>query len=181
MRSSPVVTLQNCSVEKGEPQLENVNILSIPENMELPSYDWPTNVMSFDIPAALASVSPAHGELAPISNGLGHLENEDIRIDAQLRNGKAKSRSVITISWVFHSKSQEKLKVPEPELTVKEGSVDGEKKRRGREKKQMNKCSVNEFSRTKTHLRYLSRWIKHEQNLIDAYSAEGWKRQSSPG
>ncbi|XP_073120209.1 pathogenesis-related homeodomain protein-like [Henckelia pumila] len=178
MRPNPVVTLQNCSAEKREPLLENVNTLSIPENMELPSYDGPANVMSLDIPAARASLSPAHGELEPRSNGLGRLENEDNRIDAQLGNNKAKSRSAVTSSRVLRSKSQEKLKVLEPELTVKEGSVDGEKKRKRRKKKQMNKGSVSEFSRTKTHLRYLLHRIKCEQNLIDAYTAEGWKRQS---
>ncbi|XP_075520834.1 pathogenesis-related homeodomain protein-like [Primulina tabacum] len=176
MRPSRVVTLQNCSEEKREPLLEKVNTLSIPENMELSSYDGPTNVMSLDIPAACASVSSAHGELEPRSNGLGCLENEDNRIDAQLRYNKAKSKSVVTSSWILRSKSQEKLKVPEADLTVK--GVDEERKKRVRKKKQMNKGSVSEFSKTKTHLRYLLQRIKYDQNLIDAYSAEGWKRQS---
>lgn len=66
--------------------------------------------------------------------------------------------------------------MPEPELTLKEGSVDGEKKRRRKKKKHIYKGSISGFSKTKTHLRYLLCRIKHEQNLIDAYSAEGWKR-----
>lgn len=176
MRPSPVVTLQNCSEETREPLLENVNTLSIPENMELPSYYGPTNAMNLDIPAACASVSLARGELESRSNGLSRLENEN-RIDAQLRNNQAKSKYVVTSSWILRSKSQEKLKVPEPELIVKEG-VDEEKKRRVRKKKQMKKGSGSEFSRTKTHLRYLLQRIKYDQNLIDAYSAEGWKKLS---
>lgn len=75
MRPSPVFTLQNCSPEKGEPLLENVNTLSILGNMELQSYDGSTKVMSLDVTGACASVFHDHGELGQRSNGLGRLEN----------------------------------------------------------------------------------------------------------
>ncbi|KAG9137048.1 hypothetical protein Leryth_018997 [Lithospermum erythrorhizon] len=42
----------------------------------------------------------------------------------------------------------------------------------------MKKTPVSEFLRMRNHLRYLLHRITIEQNLIDAYSSEGWRKQS---
>ncbi|CAH9125761.1 unnamed protein product [Cuscuta epithymum] len=47
-----------------------------------------------------------------------------------------------------------------------------------RKEKQMKQVSVDEFSRTRVKLRYFLHRITYEQNLIDAYSTEGWKGKS---
>ncbi|KAL3515339.1 hypothetical protein ACH5RR_022241 [Cinchona calisaya] len=78
---------------------------------------------------------------------------------------------------VLRARSQEKPKDCEPRDVVMEDGVT-EANRRKRKKKQTRKIPVNEFSRIRAHLRYLLHRIKYEQNLIDAYSGEGWKGQS---
>lgn len=107
----------------------------------------------------------------------GFLENDDRGSSKQRRERKAKSKGPVASSWVLRPKSQEKIKAPEPVETVKESSANGEKKKRGRKPKNMQNNNINEFSRTRTHLRYLLHRISYEQNLIDAYSAEGWRGQ----
>ncbi|RAL39653.1 hypothetical protein DM860_003186 [Cuscuta australis] len=47
-----------------------------------------------------------------------------------------------------------------------------------RKEKQRKHIAVDEFSRIRAKLRYFLHRIKYEQNLIDAYSTEGWKGQS---
>ncbi|KAI3445923.1 hypothetical protein Pfo_002588 [Paulownia fortunei] len=173
---------QNVGAEKREPLLENVKILSVVENLEGASQNGLTSLENMGMPPGTASVNPGNGILEPVqidaTNDSGHLGNEDRGSSGQSRKRKAKLEGPVTSSWFLRSKSQEKPKAPDPNDTVKEGSANGEKKRRGRKKKQMKKNTVNEFSRTRTHLRYLLHRIKYEQSLIDAYSAEGWKGQS---
>lgn len=47
-----------------------------------------------------------------------------------------------------------------------------------RKEKQRKQFPVDEFSKIKAKLRYFLHRIKYEQNLIDAYSTEGWKGKS---
>ncbi|GAB2291725.1 hypothetical protein Dimus_025976 [Dionaea muscipula] len=54
----------------------------------------------------------------------------------------------------------------------------GSKRRRGRRKRQMNRRSHDDFSKMRRHLKYLLHRVQYEQNLIDAYSSEGWRGQS---
>ncbi|KAL3534872.1 hypothetical protein ACH5RR_003333 [Cinchona calisaya] len=51
-------------------------------------------------------------------------------------------------------------------------------KRRTRQKRRKHNLVVDEVSRLQRRTRYLLIKVKLEQNLIDAYSAEGWKGQS---
>ncbi|XP_041013795.1 homeobox protein HAT3.1 [Juglans microcarpa x Juglans regia] len=50
-----------------------------------------------------------------------------------------------------------------------------EEKQRKSKKRRGKRIVADEFSRIRTHLRYLLNRISYEQNLIDAYSSEGWK------
>lgn len=50
-----------------------------------------------------------------------------------------------------------------------------EEKQRKRKNRREKRRVVDEFSKIRTHLRYLLNRINYEQSLIDAYSSEGWK------
>ncbi|KAL8143718.1 hypothetical protein V2J09_016750 [Rumex salicifolius] len=70
---------------------------------------------------------------------------------------------------------QEKIAASEPDKIV-DNSHDG--KKRGRKKRYHNRKLHDEFSKMKIHLKYLLHRMRYEQNLIDAYSSEGWRGQS---
>lgn len=82
----------------------------------------------------------------------------------------------VTRSRSLRLRSQEKSIEHDFSNTVEEEGADGEKTRKKR-KKRMEETRVDEFSRIRTHLRYLLHRIKYEKNFIDAYSGEGWKGQ----
>lgn len=173
----------NAGAEKTEPLLESTKMLPVVENMEVASQNGLSNLENMGTPLGMASDDPGNGEIDPMqidaTNDSGHLGSEDRAASGQSRKRKSKVKGPVTSSWSLRSKSQDKPKAPEPTETVEAGSANGEKKRRGRKKKQMKNNIVNEFSRVRTHLRYLFHRIKYEQSLIDAYSAEGWKGQRS--
>ncbi|XAR52889.1 hypothetical protein NMG60_11021213 [Bertholletia excelsa] len=97
----------------------------------------------------------------------------------RFKKGKHARRHVEN-TRVLRSMSQEKSKEPEPSNDMAEqgDTTDKEKRRMKRKKKRVKKTTVDEFSRIRTHLRYLLNRMNYEQNLIDAYSGEGWKGQS---
>lgn len=92
-----------------------------------------------------------------------------------------KRKSTLTIpvtARVLRSRSQEKSKESEKkDVVVEDDAIEANRQKR-RKKKLRRKIPANEFSRIRAHLRYLLHRIKYEQNLIDAYSGEGWKGQS---
>lgn len=128
-----------------------------------------------------SGVNPSYGKLIPLkveaTNDSVLLESNSRGSSRQRIKRKAKLEGPGSSSWLLRSKSEEKPKASEPVETVNEGSANGEKKRRGRKPKNVQKGTVSEFSSKKTHLRYLMHRINYEQNLIDAYSAEGWRGQ----
>ena len=93
---------------------------------------------------------------------------------AKLVKRKYKLRSSVSNTRVLRSRSQEKPIAPQPGGdNLVNASTSRERKRR--KKKRMEKTTADEFVRIRTHLRYLLNRMSYEQNLIDAYSTEGWK------
>ncbi|CAI9769981.1 unnamed protein product [Fraxinus pennsylvanica] len=178
---TPGDVTQNFSTEQKGLLLENTTS-SVVENLEGPSGNKAINVVLalgyFGTPCGRASVNTLSGQAGAMEkdviNDCSLLKAEEEGTPVQLRTSKSSANN----KWFLRSKSQEKPKASDPKNTAVEDNANGEKKRRGRKKKEMNKGPANEFSRTRTHLRYLLHRIRYEQNLIDAYSAEGWKRQS---
>lgn len=162
-------------------QLWEVKISSAFEKLEEPFQNFPVDVDCSGASTGHASENLNSGKLEPIQvdmvNEVGRMEAECKGTELQQRKRKAKQISAVTSSCALHPKSPEKSMVFEAESVMSEGNASGEKKRRGRKKKEVERGSVNEFLKTKIHLRYLLHRIKYEQSLIDAYSAEGWKGQ----
>ncbi|KAA8536251.1 hypothetical protein F0562_028729 [Nyssa sinensis] len=104
----------------------------------------------------------------------------DKRTSARSGKGKYTLRSSVECTRVLPLRSQEKSKAPEHGDIVAEHGANEEKSRRRRRKKKKHtkNIPVDEFSRIRKNLRYLLARMSYEQNLIDAYSGEGWKGQS---
>ena len=105
---------------------------------------------------------------------------------------------VVSRFWVFvfsgqklHKSGRKSSQKPSSKLQGKNVSLgsrkegkdaDGEVKlqkikRRRKKKRQKNNADVDDASRLQRRTRYLLIRMKLEQNLIDAYSGEGWKGQ----
>lgn len=164
--------------KKRESVLENVKIHLDSAYLEIASQNGRMSLEHMGIPSGTVSVNPRGGELVPVkveaTNDSTLLENDNRGSSGQRRKRRAKLKGPASSSLVLRSKLP---KAPEPIESVKEGSSNGEKKRKVRKRKKLQKSTVNEFLRTRTHLRYLLHRIKYEQTLIDAYSAEGWRGQ----
>lgn len=101
------------------------------------------------------------------------------RTSTKSTKGKHALRSSVSNTRVLRSRSQEKPKAPEPVNNLPEHSngTNEETRRKKRKKKRVKETPVDEFSGIRKHLRYLLHRWTYEQNLIDAYSGEGWKGQ----
>ncbi|XP_076951334.1 pathogenesis-related homeodomain protein-like [Bidens hawaiensis] len=95
------------------------------------------------------------------------------------RGRPRKNESVITVSpRLLRARSQEKTKTEIQELVDLPAEEPDSKENKMKMTKRMKAEHNNEFSKIKTHLRYLLNRMKYEQNFIDAYAGEGWKGQS---
>ncbi|XP_047980635.1 pathogenesis-related homeodomain protein-like [Salvia hispanica] len=176
----------NEDAHKQEPTLENVRICLDSEYLEVTSQNGLSCIEDMGIPPGTTFIKPGCGALVPLKveatndNDAVILENDGTGSSRQRRKRKTELEGPSSTSLLLRSRSQEKPKAPEPVAVeiVNEGSANIEKKKRGRKPKNMQKTTVSEFSRKKNHLRYLLHKISYEQNLIDAYSAEGWRGQS---
>ncbi|CAA2980493.1 pathogenesis-related homeodomain [Olea europaea subsp. europaea] len=184
--TTPGEVAKNFSTEQKGQLLENIMTPSVVENLEGPPENKAMTVVLalgyFEKPRGHVSLNtlsgPAEVMEKDVNNDPSLLKAKEEGTPVQLRTKRSTSKSSVNNTWVLLSKSQEKPKASDPKDTAVVDNTNGERKRRGRKKGQMNKFPANEFSRTRTHLRYLLHRIRYEQNLIDAYSAEGWKRQS---
>lgn len=97
------------------------------------------------------------------------------RRDKRTANSKKKYmlRSLVGSDRVLRSRTQEKPNALESNTNL--GNGNAEKKERKRRNKRGKRIIDDEFSKIRKHLRYLLYRIGYEQNLIDAYSGEGWK------
>ncbi|EPS60729.1 hypothetical protein M569_14073 [Genlisea aurea] len=152
------------------------------KSSEIPANDEPTQV-SGDVEVSSAAELPVlipDNEVSgtALFNDSDHHGNEDEKSPTtESRKGKRKLSVFASSSRSLRSRSLEEPKPPEPVEMVKEEGSDGETRKRGRKKLDKG-SSQNEFSRVRRHLGYLLHRIKYEQSLIDAYCAEGWKKQS---
>ncbi|XVE93460.1 hypothetical protein REPUB_Repub01dG0194700 [Reevesia pubescens] len=84
-------------------------------------------------------------------------------------------RSLTSSDRVLRSKSQEKSKAIELSNNLADvGSSEQPKKRKRKRTREKGEIA-DEYSRIRSHLRYLLNRINYERSLIAAYSAEGWK------
>lgn len=94
--------------------------------------------------------------------------------DSKALRKKYMLRSVRGSNRVLRSSSVEKTKALEPSNNMADVSAVRGRKRK-KQKNRRGKIVPDEYSRIRTHLRYLVNRINYEQSLIAAYSGEGWK------
>ncbi|KAJ4964945.1 hypothetical protein NE237_016794 [Protea cynaroides] len=88
-------------------------------------------------------------------------------------------RSSVGSARILRSRSCGASKAPvHPIAADKSVNVTTERKKKRRMEKTSRKLN-DEFSKTRRHFRYLLNRMSYEQILINAYSGEGWKGQSS--
>ncbi|KAF6137672.1 hypothetical protein GIB67_023606 [Kingdonia uniflora] len=102
-------------------------------------------------------------------------ENKD---SSRSMKRKYMSRSSEGTVRVLRSRSQDICKPP-PDPNMNSANVIVERKKKRRKKKKTDKVTNDEFSKVRRRVRYLLTRMGYEQNLIDAYSGEGWKGQSA--
>lgn len=93
---------------------------------------------------------------------------------SQHKKSRRKEITVASSPRILRSRSQEKPKVVE---SVDVPSQENKEKKRKKRKKTHKEHHNNEFTKIRTHIKYLLNRMKYEQNFIEAYVGEGWKGQ----
>jgi hypothetical protein len=113
------------------------------------------------------------------SNNLPQLREKHAYKKSSKLSKKYILRSLGSSDRTLRSRTKDnKPKDPEPINTVADVNNDEmkTKERKKRKKKKTRKEGINDqFSRIRAQLRYYLNRISYEQNLIDAYSTEGWR------
>lgn len=116
------------------------------------------------------------------SKNLGQMRVKHGAIKNSKLSKKYVLRSLGSSDRALRSRTKDnKPKDPEPIDTVTDVNNDEmkTKERRKKKKKKTRKEGINDqFSKIRAQLRYYLNRISYEQNLIDAYSGEGWKGYS---
>lgn len=98
---------------------------------------------------------------------------DGVRVLRSMSNGKSNSP---VMSDKSNSRSRSKSKSKSP--VKKSVSLPVQPVTERRKKKKVRKVTADEFSKIRNRIYYLLKRISYEQNLIDAYSGEGWRGQS---
>ncbi|XP_062089811.1 homeobox protein HAT3.1 [Humulus lupulus] len=102
-----------------------------------------------------------------------------VKRTSKSRQKKYMLRSLVGSDRLLRSRTQEKPKSLEPSNILGNANAgNGVEKKKERKKRGAKKVIADEFSRIRKRLRYFLNRIQYEQNLIDAYSSEGWKGNS---
>ncbi|GKV43215.1 hypothetical protein SLEP1_g50532 [Rubroshorea leprosula] len=153
------------------PQVANKSAVHVESSLEAATNN-PTIEPLLSLPEYKAKdSSPEMSEIPP---------KYSVNHSAQLTDGKnsktrKNNRMLRNSDRVLRSRSHEKSKAAEVSNNVADASSNGETKRRRKRKKRSKRNVSDEYSRIRTHLRYLLNRINYEQSLITAYSTEGWK------
>lgn len=94
------------------------------------------------------------------------------------REKKYMLRSLVSSDRVLRSRTQEKPKSLESSNSLSNVGNGVDKRMKERKKRRGTRIVDDEFTRIRRRLRYFLNRIHYEQNLIDAYSSEGWKGNS---
>ncbi|RZB89187.1 TIP41-like protein isoform F [Glycine soja] len=166
VQSEPVESIPAVVVE-GQMQSNpsQANMSSVNELLDQPSGDAVNNISSNC--SEKMSNSPTHSQ----SRRKGKKNSKLLK--------KYMLRSLGSSDRALRSRTKEKPKEPEPTSNLVDGNNNGVKRKSGRKKKKRKEEGItDQFSRIRSHLRYLLNRISYENSLIDAYSGEGWKGYS---
>lgn len=148
------------------------------------------NSQESEIQESVSNAKENEPTATPVT-GDNHVESDKPELDQKTgscatKAGKSTSkvgkkyvlRSLSSSVRVLRSRENKSPKdLPKTEGHSTEISAEQSKRRRKKHKKKTNVVQ-DELSRTRKHIKYLLLRIGFQQNMIDAYSNEGWKGQS---
>lgn len=167
----------NCGKHLQSPSQGSNNVIQISES---------SLVDPLDLPQEFASGNPSiqlprlHCEDMTKNSGAEQHETKPknlLKNRGRPRGGKTtkkKYTSLTSSDRLLRSKSQEKSKASDLSNNLADVGSREQQKRRKRKRREQREVA-DEYSRIRTHLRYLLNRINYERSLIAAYSTEGWK------
>ncbi|XP_074275487.1 uncharacterized protein LOC141599400 [Silene latifolia] len=136
-------------------------------------------VVVLGVPATDPTVKP-HRSKTPIQVNEASEKSRRGRkpsIGSATSSKKTPQQTSASSSRALRSKMEKSPISPEPIANL-ENTQGSNVERRGRKKGEVKGKTTDQFSKMRKHLRYLLHRISYEQNLLDAYSSEGWRGQS---